>query len=111
MCNIATEGAIVPLVRLLRSPRDGCREASAWALRNLACHEDNIPLIFKAGGAIDLVNLLESFGCQENEWRIEEAAASALGGLASCAGNKRVLGEVGAVERLIQLMRANTNSR
>ena len=58
MIAVAEGGSIVPLIQLLESPSITCCEAAAWALKNIACHEDNVILICQAHGIQGLVSLL-----------------------------------------------------
>lgn len=153
MIAVAEGGSIIPLIKLLESSSITCCEAAAWALKNIACHEDNVILICNANGIEGLVRLLnknlkqkydsfqknninESDDIYENNqnnkinevnednednyltnqnndnyWRLIEAIVSALGALTCSKENKLLIGDLGTIGSLLQLIKEDTSDR
>lgn len=97
---LAEAGAIPALVGLLESDLDSCKEASAWALRNLAKESSANMIAIARAGAIDpLVDqLLYGTDCYK------EAAARALCHLACDNNNISAIASAGAIDPLIDLL-------
>ena len=118
MIAVAEGGAIHPLILLLQSPSFSCCEAAAWALKNIACYEENVKCICDGNGIQGLVSLLShhiSSNLQEpvsaQHWRLIEAIVSALGALTTTTENKYLIGHLGAIDSIVQLIKEDTAER
>jgi hypothetical protein len=111
MIAVAEGGAIGPLITLLSTSFSiTCCEAAAWAVKNIACHEENASLICEAGGIQGLVALLNRHISENNHTnalvlnsrrRLIEAIVSALGALTYTEENKYLIGHLGAIGSMI----------
>ena len=99
--EIARAGAIVPLVKLLRSERPGCGEAAAAVLSNLAADDGNQVAIAAAGAVYPLIDLVR-FGSIGGR----RQAAAALANLAANDENEAAIVAAGAVAPLVELLRS-----
>jgi hypothetical protein len=121
MIAVAEGGAIDPLIHLLQSSSITCCEAAAWALKNIACHEENVNSICDGDGIQGLVSLLTHHVSSQTQeppspvpaqhWRLIEAIVSALGALTTTAENKYLIGHLGAVDSMVQLIKEDTSER
>jgi hypothetical protein len=97
---LANAGAIPALVGLLQSEMDSCKEASAWALRNLARESGPNMIAIAQAGAID--PLVEQLLYGTDSYK--EAAARALCHLAFDNNNIAAIASAGAIEPLVRLL-------
>lgn len=120
MIAVAQGGAIYPLVELLETSSLTCCEAVAWALKNIACHEENALKICNVHGIQALVKTLNSQVAElekeesqkpSNYWRLIESLVSALGALTTCNETKTLVGQLGLVRSAIQFIRDETPER
>jgi hypothetical protein len=132
MIAVAEGGAIYPLIDLLQSSSISCCEAAAWALKNIACHEENVKCICDGHGIQGLVSLLTHHISSQDQqqqqqqqlqatealapvpaqhWRLIEAIVSALGALTTTAENKYLIGHLGAIDSMVQLINEDTSER
>lgn len=100
---IAEQGAIPPLVGLLRSPDQKTQEHAVTALLNLSINENNKGLIASAG-AIELIVEVLKGGCMD----ARENAAATLFSLSLVDDNKIIIGNSGAIPALVALLHDGT---